>query len=320
MVKIDRLVEFPAFKRSIDEVYSQFVPKGSGYFVFASLEIAPDKIDVNVHPTKQKVHVLNEDRICQKIAEKISEKLQSSDNSRVFYVQTKLSTPSKAISSSQSTVRRDNSFVRVDSKTRTLDDFIQQTPNGKALLGSSSSPNVNYNADSDCERAIKSSQPAELFEVQYSSCPESSLQHSQIETEKKINAVPAQSSTFREIVPSNEEVDNQDTYIPKVRSPQPNDILLSNSQKKAKLTPLPEKISKDPFDNEKQCSNLDFNIVDEDFSESPVAMMVEEEKDLNVSHGPSHETRQWVDVKLNSINSLKQEILDQENEGIPILN
>jgi DNA mismatch repair protein MLH1 len=53
-----RLVDSSAIKKSIEMVYSAFLPKGTHPFVYLSLEINPKNVDVNIHPTKHEVHFL----------------------------------------------------------------------------------------------------------------------------------------------------------------------------------------------------------------------------------------------------------------------
>ena len=53
-----RLINSPAIKKALDQVYTVCLPKGMHSFVYLSVEIHPANIDVNVHPTKLQVRSL----------------------------------------------------------------------------------------------------------------------------------------------------------------------------------------------------------------------------------------------------------------------
>ena len=53
----ERLVDCSVLKKGIEAVYAAYLPKNSHPFVFLSLTMAPQHLDVNVHPTKQEVCV-----------------------------------------------------------------------------------------------------------------------------------------------------------------------------------------------------------------------------------------------------------------------
>ena len=63
----NRLVESTALRRAVEGVYQSYLPKGSSPFVYMSLVIAPENVDVNVHPTKHEVFFLHQDAIIEKI-------------------------------------------------------------------------------------------------------------------------------------------------------------------------------------------------------------------------------------------------------------
>jgi DNA mismatch repair protein MLH1 len=49
-------VESDKIKRAIDTAYQSYQPKGGySYFVYMSVDIPTEQIDVNVHPTKKQV-------------------------------------------------------------------------------------------------------------------------------------------------------------------------------------------------------------------------------------------------------------------------
>ncbi|KAG2225499.1 hypothetical protein INT45_010326, partial [Circinella minor] len=126
-----RLVESSNIKRSIENVYTSLLPKGSYPFVYLSLEINPRNVDVNVHPTKREVHFLNEEKIIDSIASTLQEQLEGANFSRTFYTQTILPGASQIEESSNED--KDSSkkvpvynLVRTDSRTTTLDTFVRR--------------------------------------------------------------------------------------------------------------------------------------------------------------------------------------------------
>ncbi|KNG47051.1 DNA mismatch repair protein mutL [Stemphylium lycopersici] len=88
-----RSVESPAIKKSVEQTYATFLPKGGHPFFYISLEIEPQRVDVNVHPTKREVHFLNEDEIIAVICDSIRDNLSKVDTSRQFMTQSLLSNP-----------------------------------------------------------------------------------------------------------------------------------------------------------------------------------------------------------------------------------
>lgn len=85
-----RSVESTAVKRAIEQIYASFLPKGGHPFAYIDLEIDPQRVDVNVHPTKREVNFLNEDEIIECICTEIRSKLSQVDSSRTFLTQTLL--------------------------------------------------------------------------------------------------------------------------------------------------------------------------------------------------------------------------------------
>ncbi|NP_001417993.1 DNA mismatch repair protein Mlh1 [Danio rerio] len=128
-----RLVESSALKKAIETVYTAYLPKNTHPFLYLSLEIAPQNIDVNVHPTKHEVHFLHEDSIIESIQKHIESKLLGSNSSRTYFTQTLLpglsasASVAKASSSSADSQERvyAHQMVRTDSKAQKLDAFLQ---------------------------------------------------------------------------------------------------------------------------------------------------------------------------------------------------
>ncbi|RMZ90294.1 hypothetical protein DV736_g2482, partial [Chaetothyriales sp. CBS 134916] len=159
----NRAVESPAMKKALEQIYQVFLPKGAHPFIYLSLDIEPNRVDVNVHPTKREVHFLNEDEIIELVCAEIRERLAKVDTTRTFKTQTILpgippmtrplctkqqSTNQGMTSEEQphpktSTVKKlyENTLVRTDSKARKITSMLPPPP----LLHSHGHANNNNN-------------------------------------------------------------------------------------------------------------------------------------------------------------------------------
>ncbi|XP_015576417.1 DNA mismatch repair protein MLH1 isoform X1 [Ricinus communis] len=84
----DRLVECTTLKRALEIVYTATLPKASKPFVYMSVVLPPEHVDVNVHPTKREVSLLNQETIVEKIQLAVESKLRSSNEAKSFQEQT----------------------------------------------------------------------------------------------------------------------------------------------------------------------------------------------------------------------------------------
>ncbi|KAE8733459.1 DNA mismatch repair protein MLH1 [Hibiscus syriacus] len=82
-----RLVECTALKRAIEVVYAATLPKASKPFIYMSIILPPEHVDVNVHPTKREVSLLNQEVIVKKIQSVVESVLRNSNESRTFQEQ-----------------------------------------------------------------------------------------------------------------------------------------------------------------------------------------------------------------------------------------
>jgi len=137
-----RAVESTNIRKAIEQAYSTFLPKGGHPFTYLSLEIDPQRVDVNVHPTKREVNFLNEDEIIEQICNDIRLKLGKVDASRTFMTQTLLPgahAPKTATPTPRNTSTSDgtptptsiakpkpyeNNLVRTDAKLRTITSML----------------------------------------------------------------------------------------------------------------------------------------------------------------------------------------------------
>ncbi|XP_057561734.1 DNA mismatch repair protein Mlh1 isoform X2 [Hippopotamus amphibius kiboko] len=140
-----RLVESSSLRKAIETVYAAYLPKNTHPFLYLSLEISPQNVDVNVHPTKHEVHFLHEDSILERVQQHIESRLLGSNASRTYFTQTLLpgltgpsgeavkSTLGVTLSSAAGSGDRvyAHQMVRTDCREQKLDAFLQ--PVSKAL-------------------------------------------------------------------------------------------------------------------------------------------------------------------------------------------
>lgn len=81
---------FLAIRKMLEEIYSVYLPKKTHPWCYISLDINPQNIDVNVHPTKHEVRFLHEDAIIERIKFALDERLAGNSASRTFYLQARL--------------------------------------------------------------------------------------------------------------------------------------------------------------------------------------------------------------------------------------
>lgn len=150
-----RSVESSAIKKAIEQTYSTFLPKGGHPFTYLSLDIDPERVDVNVHPTKREVNFLNEDEIIEEICSTIRLRLSQVDTSRTFLTQSllphssraSLSTPgSKFAPSKISTPSSlppkalENALVRTDPSLRKITSMLPPSKPSDSLSVDSPEP------------------------------------------------------------------------------------------------------------------------------------------------------------------------------------
>lgn len=158
-----RSVESSAIKKAIEQSYSAFLPKGGHPFIYLSLDIDPQRVDVNVHPTKREVNFLNEDEIIESICAEITTRLSQVDTSRTFTTQSLLPNarvPTATLSKTQrdcprptqststqkptsSTPARpyENNLVRTDPQLRKITSML---PPSTSNVSNSAPPAIKY--------------------------------------------------------------------------------------------------------------------------------------------------------------------------------
>ncbi|GAW10705.1 hypothetical protein ANO14919_000400 [Xylariales sp. No.14919] len=161
----NRSVESSNIKKAVEQTYSTFLPKSGHPFVYMSLEIDPQRVDVNVHPTKREVNFLNEDEIIQCVCETIREKLAAVDTSRTFMTQTLLpgtllpggssqdadesSAKNPATARKTATRAYENNLVRTDASLRKITSMFPTAD--KTAVPGTTAENTIANANTELE-------------------------------------------------------------------------------------------------------------------------------------------------------------------------
>ncbi|MBR5891300.1 MAG: DNA mismatch repair endonuclease MutL, partial [Bacteroidaceae bacterium] len=70
-----RYMRHPYFAKAISEAYSQLIPAGEMVPFFVCLEVEPEKIDVNIHPTKTEIKFEDEQNIWKILSAAVRESL-----------------------------------------------------------------------------------------------------------------------------------------------------------------------------------------------------------------------------------------------------
>lgn len=194
----NRLVDCSNLKRSFEALYSAMLPKGGHPWIYLSLELQPERLDVNVHPTKREVHFLDEDEIIEQICSDAQRALAGANNSRSFQFSQALlpgatqpgldvAGPSKMREGQPSTsdtatqrpqpTQYPQHLVRVDAKTRTLEGMLQRDGSDADLISSDALADGSSDMDVDGEDWDPSRAGSRRFRVAESDSTLASIRH-----------------------------------------------------------------------------------------------------------------------------------------------
>ncbi|XP_067650587.1 DNA mismatch repair protein Mlh1-like [Haliotis asinina] len=169
-----RLVDSTSLRKALDAVYQAYLPKNTHPFVYMSLEISPQNVDVNVHPTKHEVHFLHEDAIIESIQATVESKLLGSNASRTFFTQALL--PGAPVSLEEDSSGKSDlttgdggkvyahHLVRTDSKEQKLDAFLNR-PSTNQKEATVTSTNLNAPSASGSKQPSPSTSIDNIMEV-----------------------------------------------------------------------------------------------------------------------------------------------------------
>ena len=124
-----RLIESTVLKKGIEAVYHNYLPRHTHPFVYISIEMSLQHVDVNVHPTKKEVRFLHEAAVIEILQRVIDEMLIGPSTARTFKTQGTL-TGISAISGRKDDVPHTEApeyqyhKIRTDYRSRKIDSFL----------------------------------------------------------------------------------------------------------------------------------------------------------------------------------------------------
>lgn len=135
-----RLVDCPHLKQAMESMYALALPKGRHPWIYISIDVDPKRIDVNVHPTKQEVHFLDEDDIFGTITAEAQKLLASHTSCRVYSMSQSLGEVVAPDTIQITRTRRQDQkydprhLVRVDHQEQSLDGMLASSnaPKGQS--------------------------------------------------------------------------------------------------------------------------------------------------------------------------------------------
>ncbi|XP_069699204.1 DNA mismatch repair protein Mlh1 isoform X2 [Periplaneta americana] len=163
-----RLVKSTALKKSLEQVYSMYIPQESQPFIYMSLELDPRNVDVNVHPTKHEVHFLHEDSVIDKVRSAVESKLLGCNTARKFYTQALLpgaGLPTEIVAETETSKTYAHQMVRTDSSAQKLDKFY----GSPAAVKPSTSKTEDTGTNKTTESSQSSKQPSNRVECKLTS-------------------------------------------------------------------------------------------------------------------------------------------------------
>lgn len=134
-----RSVQSAMLRRCIESLYAVLLPKSTKPFVFVSIDMPSEWIDVNVHPTKSEVAFLHEDELCDELR-RLAERSLLEEEGRRVYVQSVLES-SKSMENGSGTIpkptlehRRPDKMIRTDAKSQTLEESFLRASQASQII------------------------------------------------------------------------------------------------------------------------------------------------------------------------------------------
>ncbi|KAI7688539.1 DNA mismatch repair protein Mlh1 [Sarcoptes scabiei] len=140
-----RLVECVNLRKSLKELFKNFLMKSGNPFILIFMQIDPKNIDVNLHPTKNEVKFLYDEEIIARIVEVIKEKLQNKPKNELDFnlsqdfQMNRISNENKSLNNFDLSIESKKSEKEFGQKLQKyqMENFFQSTPKMKALSNQS---------------------------------------------------------------------------------------------------------------------------------------------------------------------------------------
>ncbi|CAL5358565.1 unnamed protein product [Camellia sinensis] len=138
------------FINAIEIVYAATLPKASKPFIYMLVLLPPEHVDVNVHPTKREVSLLNQEVVIEKIQSAVESKLRNSNEARTFQEQVVDPSPSSPmLRSKDSPINPSASGTKLQKKSS-----IRQRRNPKEAADLTSIQELIDDIDNKCHSAL----------------------------------------------------------------------------------------------------------------------------------------------------------------------
>ncbi|CDR94567.1 DNA mismatch repair protein, putative [Babesia bigemina] len=128
----NRLVDHPTLRRNIDCVYKELLHKKQRRFVYLAVYMPYDRIDANVHPSKEKIFFKHQEQIVEEIGERLREQIRG-----ILKINTENAQKASAYNQMEVTTRQDDVDESIfPHLKRTYETFEKAKPHAKVRVRS----------------------------------------------------------------------------------------------------------------------------------------------------------------------------------------
>lgn len=286
-------------------MYLQYLPPKRHPWVYVSLEIEPQNIDVNIHPTKHEVRFAHETTILEKLRDAMFEKLEVANRSRTFYIEADLPPTDFSLEALRDILPEDADGKKVYDK-----NLVRVSANDQKLERFNFTLNKS-NVESD--ETIKNSSKAKEADISSSKNIEN-IAISDMDVDEGEEKEISTSKNVENIAISDMGVDKE----------------ISNSRSVENITVTNVEVN-DKIDQLETGKNLNLNLkkIEDDQHNEPIKENTTEIKETNENLSPNSEGSKTliqfksysvneiqIETKLLSVLTLRKEVEDNYHDGL----